>query len=1228
VNQNLFNAHHISEGLVLIHAQNIKSIIFSGGTYQVEIFDPKCKQTLWPFLQLNDKGDIKDSFCSCNDASKEKSCSHLAAAFMQISNKKDPLHVRFHRSFWNKLCLIGFKRHGNNPRIIEQRGEKHYVCTTSCNRVVFSVITKTEKGQEILDEILFHRKVETEETSLKFSNLSTEEFALWKRGTPSHNLQYELSFWSDLAKWMMLIQEFKKWYSIDFIKEQNALPKESVLYFSDLEFRFYIAKINWEEIIPSFATVDAPLLVHELRDIVIHRMEYDPIRKSLDIISENAQEQKKKSGIKIGRWEFYPDTGFFPQQIDPLLKKKTISAKHLGQFLYNNMHLVQRYLKGTLLSLDIVHPSYDLYFDKKKQLHISCFIFEKGDLQRKSTIFFKPWVYIDKQGFYLLKKELFDEIERVIPFDKVEEFIVKNHQWINKHAGFQIHPTNAEFYLSYHFDLETLTFTSTSKMFEGIKEVIDFGHWIYMKGRGFYKKLSLPIGKNISAMRVPCRQIPLFIHKNREDLEHVKNFFNPICPIEKVGLNIFINDEQKIVVEPDYYYKKEYQGKKVYIFDDFTYIPDEGFAQIPSGNLLPKKYRKKVVIDKYAESAFIITELVTLKPFIIKIDHRLKSPSNLTLRLQTMMKTKKKKWKVRLAYASEFGEENFCSIQKGIEKHRSYVITQAGLLFLKDPRFNWIRKMVCATKGSTLTLSTLEWMGLRIYENIIPPSGQSKTAIHTRNLLQELDSFTSDDTLSLRGLKSTLRPYQKLGVKWLWFLYSYGLSGLLCDDMGLGKTHQAMALLAGAKNSNMGKKNAFCVVTPTSVLYHWEELLQKFLPKLRVVVFYGAQRSLKEFNSHADLLLTSYGTLRSDRKILMKTTFTIIIFDEMQVAKNSLSQVHQSLKMLRSKIKIGLTGTPIENCLQELKALFDILLPSYLPSTAQYREIFVNPIEKFGDQGKKHMLSQLIHPFLLRRKKSDVLEDLPEKTEEIAYCSLSKEQQQLYRTTLLKSRDIFAKKLGKKPSIPHIFTLLNRLKQICNHPSLIIKDFSHYKRHQSGKWDLFIELLNEARNSKQKLVVFSQYLGMMTIIERYLCEHGIQYASIRGSTRNRKKQLHIFRDDPNCEVFVASLKAVGTGVDLTAASVVLHFDRWWNPAKEDQATDRIHRIGQTRGVQVFKMVTRGTIECHIHKLIAKKVNLLNNIIEYDDKEQIKQLNRAELMAILEQLNKDMNTYKL
>ncbi len=534
---------------------------------------------------------------------------------------------------------------------------------------------------------------------------------------------------------------------------------------------------------------------------------------------------------------------------------------------------------------------------------------------------------------------------------------------------------------------------------------------------------------------------------------------------------------------------------------------------------------------------------------------------------------------------------------------------------MKSPRYNWLKgisKKRWLKKGKQIRLTTLEWIKLFVFEEIKEP--EDPASLKNWNEFRNFEPATAFD---ITGLKSELRGYQETGLKWLWFLYSQGLSGLLCDEMGLGKTHQAMALLAAASNANPEGK--YLVVCPTSVIFHWEDLLKKFLPRLRVYVYYGAQRTLVDFNKNYDLLLTSYGTLRSEKSSLSEIPFDISIYDEIQIAKNASSQTHKALKLIHATVRLGLTGTPIENNLLELKSLFDVVLPNYMPTETHYKELFVNPIEKQNDHDKRYLLARFIRPFVLRRKKSEVLLELPEKTETLAYAPLSVEQQTLYREVYRSSKEQLFKELqddSKPTPYLHVFALLTKLKQICDHPALFKNEEANYKKYASGKWDLFVELLNETRESGQKLVVFSQYLGMLDIIESYLKEHKIGFAGIRGSTRDRKEQVEKFRDDPKCEVFVGSLQAAGVGIDLISASVVIHYDRWWNPAKENQATDRVHRMGQSRGVQVFKMITRGTIEEHIHVLIEKKLGLMEQVIGFDEENQVKVLTREDLLELL------------
>ena len=318
-------------------------------------------------------------------------------------------------------------------------------------------------------------------------------------------------------------------------------------------------------------------------------------------------------------------------------------------------------------------------------------------------------------------------------------------------------------------------------------------------------------------------------------------------------------------------------------------------------------------------------------------------------------------------------------------------------------------------------------------------------------------------------------------------------------------------------------------------------------------------------------------------------------------------------------MKLGLTGTPIENRLGELKALLDLTLPGYLGKDADFENRYVKPIENHADEDRRVKLSNLISPFTLRRKKESVLDDLPEKIEDIRTCTLSEDQVKLYRDAVsAKGNELLKNLREEEKTIPyiHIFALLNLLKQICNHPALVKGKIDDYQSLQSGKWDLFKELLEESLQSDQKVVIYSQFLGMINIMEKYLTSNAVDFVSLTGKTTNREKVIQRFNEDPACRVFVGSLKAGGVGIDLVAGSVVIHYDRWWNAAKEDQATDRVHRIGQKRGVQVFKLVTEGTLEEKIAAIISIKRNLMDSVIKESDPTVMRSFTREELIDLL------------
>ncbi|MBI9084635.1 MAG: DEAD/DEAH box helicase [Desulfobacterales bacterium] len=517
-------------------------------------------------------------------------------------------------------------------------------------------------------------------------------------------------------------------------------------------------------------------------------------------------------------------------------------------------------------------------------------------------------------------------------------------------------------------------------------------------------------------------------------------------------------------------------------------------------------------------------------------------------------------------------------------------------------------------RSETFTASLADLLRIRASVDRIPKITGSP---ERRKRLEQMFDLTSPALLpDLTGRTSPLRPYQLLGVQWLWYLFTNGFGGLLCDDMGLGKTHQVMALMACLEKE---KRGAFLVVCPTTVLSHWEKKIRAHTPGLQTGIYHGSDRDLEQRLAQCRVLLTSYGILRRDAQALGNIDFTLAVFDEVQYLKNTGTQAHAAATAIQADMKIGLTGTPIENSVRELKGLMDLVMPGYLGSEGLFTRRYVRPIEEENDIFCRKELGRIIAPFVLRRMKNSVLEELPAKIEDIRTCTLAPDQHRLYNQALEERRQGLLDKLriphGAVPYI-HIFALLNRLKQICDHPALILGDPEGYENHGSGKWSLFVELLTESLESGQKVVVYSQYLTMINIIARHLKSVGIDAAVLTGASRNRGAIIDRFNTDPDCRVFVGSLMAGGTGIDLIAASVVIHYDRWWNAAREDQATDRVHRIGQRRGVQVFKLVTEETVEERISEIIGRKKALMESVVEEDDPGTLKFFTREELIEML------------
>ena len=452
----------------------------------------------------------------------------------------------------------------------------------------------------------------------------------------------------------------------------------------------------------------------------------------------------------------------------------------------------------------------------------------------------------------------------------------------------------------------------------------------------------------------------------------------------------------------------------------------------------------------------------------------------------------------------------------------------------------------------------------------------------------------------LGDLEPVLRNYQKHGTSWLAFLYNNGLGGLLADDMGLGKTLQALAFLRSQPGPAL-------VVCPSSLVYNWQREVEKFTPERKVLLIEGANRAgLFSRISEADLVITSYPLLRRDAQRYRSVEFSAIILDEAQHIKNPDTQNAQAAQILRAKRKFILTGTPVENSVRDLWSLMNFVMPGYLGDRDDFRERYEIPIARHNSKEALARLSKRLRPFLLRRRKQEVAADLPEKLEQVAYCDLTTEQKEVYAALLQGARSQVESARGQKgagPARMMMLTALLRLRQAACDLRLLKTDEAEpapdRARVCSGKVELFNELLQEAIDGGHRVLVFSQFVSMLTLLRQQLDADGVDYCYLDGQTRERGREVDRFQSG-SAPVFLISLKAGGVGLNLTAADTVIHFDPWWNPAVEAQATDRAHRIGQQKVVTSYKWIARGTVEEKILNLQRKKREIIDATIENEE----------------------------
>ncbi len=469
------------------------------------------------------------------------------------------------------------------------------------------------------------------------------------------------------------------------------------------------------------------------------------------------------------------------------------------------------------------------------------------------------------------------------------------------------------------------------------------------------------------------------------------------------------------------------------------------------------------------------------------------------------------------------------------------------------------------------------------------------------------------------GLGLELRPYQKEGLAWLQFLREQNLSGILADDMGLGKTAQTLAHLLLEKEGGRLDKPTL-IVLPTSLIFNWKNEAARFAPGLKVLSLHGPERKSRfgEIAEH-DVVLTTYPLLWRDADVLMQHSYHLLILDEAQTVKNAQSQSAEAVRKIDARHRLCLTGTPLENHLGELWSQFDFLLPGFLGTSKQFTKHWRTPIEKVGDTQRRDLLARRIRPFILRRKKEDVAQELPPKTIIIRSVELEGSQRDLYETVRAamdaKVRDEIANRGFARSQIVILDALL-KLRQVCCDPRLV-KANAAKKVKERAKLDLLMAMLPELVDEGRKILVFSQFTSMLALIEDELNEIGIPYALLTGSTDDREAQIRRFQDG-DVPIFLISLKAGGVGLNLTAADTVIHYDPWWNPAVENQATDRAHRLGQDKPVFVYKLIVGGSIEEKILALQERKAELAAGILSDDHRVDVK-FGTDDLAALFEPL---------
>lgn len=563
-----------------------------------------------------------------------------------------------------------------------------------------------------------------------------------------------------------------------------------------------------------------------------------------------------------------------------------------------------------------------------------------------------------------------------------------------------------------------------------------------------------------------------------------------------------------------------------------------------------------------------------------------------------------------------FGDLNVTSSQwvDAIKEKRNYVLLSNGKKGILPDK--WLKKLKQlssvgeVSKNGNIKINKLRF---NVLDDMFEDIDDEALKEEITKKKEALANYEVNKSYKMpRGLKAKLRPYQKQGYQWMKFLEEFGFGGCLADDMGLGKTIQVLTLLLDQKKQ---KKGTSLVVVPRSLLFNWQTEIDKFTPTILAHIHHGVARTIDEDEfSKRDIIITTYDTCVRDIEQFSNIHFNYIILDESQAIKNPNSKRYKAMRLLKADHRLVMTGTPVENNSLDLFAQFSFINPGLLGSLTSFKNNFARRIDVNNDVEATDTLRKIMYPFILRRKKENVAKDLPQKTESILYCEMDKVQRAMYEELKNNIRIDLNKNIAKEGINKSKFKILDgllRLRQMCNATQLTSKNLVSAKK-KSVKIDTLIEQLKDL--GIHKALVFSQFVGMLSIVRERLDKEGMKYAYLDGSTRNRQKAVSDFMEDDTCNIFLISIKAGNSGLNLTKADYVYILDPWWNPAIEAQAIDRTHRIGQDKPIFAYKMICKDTIEEKIVQLQSKKKKLASDLVQADEN-VFKSLGKEDLMSL-------------